>query len=399
MKLLQTNNLNFNGHGAGRIKALYMQNAYYPAQIPVYNELKRIGKAHNFDVFIHNKDSLLTSSNKLPSSEECDYELWSQDNKTIMHKDGKTTVISGLYMPQTEQNAAISLSRLLSAEHVEAEAFLEGGNFFIGKKPDGKNYLIIGYKDIHYSAMHYYLKDKLGKVNKDDMNDFIEKLSLKDENDYTIASYDEFDEEFAKWGKIALKKIIDIFEVEKQDVVVLSQGQYHNDLAIRPLNYPYVLVNDEKMSVANLQKLRLNFKFHIGAKKFIYDLEKKLYEQEKSYSSCDEICKELEEAGFIPIRIGGGYGLHTINFINSIVHQNGDDLIYITNSAQSGNKYYGYLQDLFEKDLKTKCPQIAKIYFVKGAVTNNKSNIVLEYLKQFKGGIHCLCCEEMKEYC
>ena len=42
----------------------------------------------------------------------------------------------------------------------------------------------------------------------------------------------------------------------------------------------------------------------------------------------------LEKKGFVPIRIDGGYGLNTINFINAIVHQDGDDLIYITNSRK-----------------------------------------------------------------
>ena len=51
----------------------------------------------------------------------------------------------------------------------------------------------------------------------------------------------------------------------------------------------------------------------------------------------------------------------------------------------------------FQWYLTEKCPQITKTYFVKGAITNNKSNIILEYLKQFKGGIHCLCAEEMQE--
>ena len=58
MKISSQNTFSFKGHAAGRIKALYMQNAYLPAQIPIYNELRDIGKKHNFDVYIHNQDKL-----------------------------------------------------------------------------------------------------------------------------------------------------------------------------------------------------------------------------------------------------------------------------------------------------------------------------------------------------
>ena len=93
-------------------------------------------------------------------------------------------------------------------------------------------------------------------------------------------------------------------------------------MVIRPLNYPYVLVNDEKMSEENLKKLEKEFKFDLKAKLFAKNIRKKMKEQSKDYASCDTLCQKLEKKGFIPIRIGGGYGLHTINFINSIVHQN-----------------------------------------------------------------------------
>ncbi len=397
MKIQPQQSLSFKGHSAGKIKALYMQNSHLPAQIPVYNELRQIGKVHNFDVFIHNQDTLHSERMDKSSSEYCDYQLWSQDNKTILKKDGQTVVISGLYMPKEEEIAAESLSKIKKVPHEEPELFLEGGNFFLGRKPDGKRYLIIGYKDVHISALHYFLKDKKQELTQSDMEHFIDKQELRDSTGETIATFEDFDNNFSLWGKIALQKIQATFDVEKEDITILSQGEYHNDLAIRPLNYPYVLVNDERMSEENIKKLEKKFKFDIRTIGFTKAMKKKLKERDKEYASCDEMCSQLERNGFIPIRIGGGYGTNTINFINSIVHQNGPDLIYITNSGESGNKYYEYLQSLFEADLKEKCPQIAKTYFVKGALTNKHSNIVLEYLKRFKGGVHCLCAEEMQE--
>jgi len=124
-----------------------------------------------------------------------------------------------------------------------------------------------------------------------------------------------------------------LFYVEKQDIAILSQGEYHNDLVIRPLNYPYVLVNDEKMSMENLEKLKRRYKFNPKTHLFVRQHKKKIQKQSKEYGPCNELCWKLEKKGLISIRIGRGCGLRTINFINAIVHQNGDDLIYIANSG------------------------------------------------------------------
>lgn len=397
MKISPIKTQSFKGHGAGKIKALYMQNAFLPAQIPVYNELRQIGKAHNFDVFIHNQDTLHSERMNKDSDERCAYEIWAQDNKTILKRDGQTVIISGVYMPKTEEAEAKSLSRLKKIPHEKAELFLEGGNFFIGKKADGKRYLIVGSQSINVSALHHYLKDKKNDITKDDIELFAEKYKLRNSKGEVIATFEEFNDEFEKWKTVALEKFQETFDVEKDDITIISQGEYHNDLAIRPLNYPYVLVNDEEMSKNNIKRLENKFKLDAGATVFAIDMKSKLKTRDKKYATCDRICNQLEKNGFIPIRIGGGYGANTINFINAIVHQNGDDLIYITNSAESGNKYYEYLQTLFESALKEKCPQITKIYFVKGALAEKNSNIILEYLKRYKGGIHCLCSEEMEE--
>ena len=84
----------FKGHSAGKIKALYMQNASLPAQILLYDELREIGKRHNFDVFIHNNDRLYNEEMNDTADEDCNYQLWAQDNKTILNKGGEKVVIS-----------------------------------------------------------------------------------------------------------------------------------------------------------------------------------------------------------------------------------------------------------------------------------------------------------------
>ena len=394
MKVFSVKNQNFLGHGAGKIKALYMQNPNLPIQIPVYNELKSIGQAHNFDVFIHGQDELLNDTfMKYPSARYCEFGVWSQDNKTIISKDGELSIISGLYMPEEEQAASQNFAEVRGIEHKKVELLLEGGNLFLGKKFDGKNYLIIGFKDVHISAIHNYLKEKFGSITYEDMDEFTSELKLNKNG--IIATYEEFNKNFSKWEMFVLDELKEAFDVDKNDITILPQGQYHNDLVIRPLDYPYVLVNDEKKSEENLNRLKKFYKFSINSHLFARKHFKKIKEQNERYASCDDLCKHLEKAGFIPIKIGGVYGIKTINFINAIVHQEEQGLIYITNSGISKNKNYIFLQALFEQQLKKSCPQISRVYFVDGSPLSNGSNIVLEYLKTHKGGIHCLCAEEM----
>ena len=386
----------FKGHGAGKIKALYMQNANLPSQIAVYDELKSIGYKHNFDVFIQSKEGILSQEMKYPSSLHCDYEIWSQDNKTILNKNGQTVIISGLYMPHTERTATKAFAEEKGINHEKVELFVRGGNLFVGKKPDGENYLIIGHNDIKVSAIHHFLKEKLGYVDYYYMQEFMDDGQIEIDGEI-IATLEEFSQYFKANADFIVQKFLETFDVKKENMTILPQGQYHNDLAIRPLNYPYILVNDEKMSKENLKKLKKFYKFDISTRKFVKSHFEKIKNQKEIYTSCDELCKHLEKVGFIPIRIGGGYGLETINFMNAIVHQDGENLIYITNSGISKDKNYIFLQTLFEQELKKKCPQISKIYFVKGAPTDKGSNVILEYLKQHHGGIHCLCAEEMWE--
>ena len=386
-------NYNFKGHGAGKIKALYMQNAEFYPQLFIYNELRNIGQKHNFDVFIHTDDVLLDEYAYSCDSDGCEYGVWAQDNKTFLNKKDETVIITGLYC--REKEAAQKLAEIKNLNFETPELHVEGGNYFVGKKPDGKNYIIVGYEDVLVTAFHYYLKDKLGEVSFDDMNIFASSNKLE-KNGKIVADYKDFIRNYDQYMKIALNTFRDTFDVDKKDLTVLSQGQYHNDLVIRPLNYPYVLVNDEKLSEENVKKLRIKHLFSPDAAKFVKDIKGKINEQKMNYASGDKLCNELEEAGFVPIRIGGGYGLCTLNFMNAIVHQDADGLIYITNSCKFGDKNYEYLQNLFEKDLLKKCPQITKVYFVQGAVLGDKSTVTLEYLKR-KGGIHCLCAEEMCE--
>ena len=119
---------------------------------------------------------------------------------------------------------------------------------------------------------------------------------------------------------------------------------------------------------------------------------------ERTYASPGEICDELKKLGFNPIRIGGVY-YDGINFMNAIVnkHQDGT-MTYISNSSECKNHIYTKLQKVFEKELKEKAPMITNCCFVKGEVPRHarfvEKSYMLDSLKHYHGGIHCMTLEE-----
>ena len=117
----------------------------------------------------------------------------------------------------------------------------------------------------------------------------------------------------------------------------------------------------------------------------------------QKYFDSKDVCESLEKFGFIPIKITGGFGRGPVNFMNAIVQENEDGLVYITNSTKPSTPLYEAMQDEFEKGLLAKCPQIKKVYFVSGGAIEPTQNFMMKFLKDYKGGIHCMCCEEMDD--
>ncbi|MBQ4646548.1 MAG: hypothetical protein IJB79_04295, partial [Candidatus Gastranaerophilales bacterium] len=351
-----------------------------------------------FDVFIHDGNELIDGHISKPYKSANMFGVWSQDNKFFINKDGKEILLSCQVYNEPEQEEAIELASLANIESWTTELVLDGGNVYIGKKKDGKNYFITTYDTLELCAGFQYLKSILGDdIDFKTYDKFLSKKTLKNKLTQKKASTKEYFENNDKWIKKALGVISEDFSVELEDIIIIPKPEYHIDLSIRPLEYPYILVDDDKLVDENLRKLEEEFGDELKFKIFKQRIKNKLKEKRETYSSSDEICKKLEEHGFIPIRIAGGYGLGNINFMNAIVHKNKGKLSYITNSAICGNIYLEYLQGLFEEDLRKKCPQIEKIYFIDGGMSKNNSNTILDYLKKYKGAIHCLCNEQMEE--
>ncbi len=217
---------------------------------------------------------------------------------------------------------------------------IEGGNCFLGKKTSGEYFALIGNKNLCGNDIPFIAKH----------------LGIKGEN-----------------------------------VHLIPQPDFHIDLGIRPLNYPYVLLGDRKLT-ANLilAKYKLD-----NSTKLLIETEGNFLPHD--YAGIDKIEHELRQKMFIPIRVPGILGDNQVNYMNAIVHQESKgDLIYITNDCQPSCYKNIDINSLFKEYLMKQVPQIKKVEFISGG-SNNNSNAYGTYmnfaLARTGGGIHCMTSE------
>lgn len=326
----------FKGYFAAPIKELHCQAVNELEMFGMIEELSRkCGKYFNillqFKNGILNLDELKRCSGfRSPSHSFCEVE-WGQDNKLFLESD-KLLILQGKNKARLAENLAANLN----IEPKRTINTIEGGNCFLGKKPNGENFALVG-------------KDALEKSSVESV---AENLEVKPENLYAI-----------------------------------SQPDFHIDLAIRPLAYPYILVGDFNLMndlVRNKEQ-----------KKALDKLNSKNRLKDKYYASSDSTIEELKAFGFVPIKVPGIAGKKLkfdgfdVNFINAIVHQNPDgSLIYITNKPNPDiHKKTGIdFEQIFQDYLKKKVPQIKEVHFIDG------SGFISDSLL-YGGGIHCLSSE------
>lgn len=271
-----------------------------------------------------------------------DYLKWAQDDKTIIERNKGPHLIGNFrpdegFMRDMESNYQIPSTY--------AKTFVTGGNSFIGKYPNGEKWLLIGESEIHEN------KTK---------NDIAEEYGIKEENIHTI-----------------------------------PQQLYHLDMFMRPIGYPYVLVDNPQLVKKQIE--RMNWIKHpydfIHLKNGFNYFERS---RSEDYSSCEETIYALKEAGFEPIEVAGVFG-SGINFLNAIVNKHANGKIsYVTNASFCESPLISELEEKFEKELRRKVNNIDSVYFVSGHSQDisELSNYMLQNLEVLGGGIHCMSFEE-----
>ena len=268
-----------------------------------------------------------------------DYYKWAQDLKLIIEKEGKPFIVAN---NRTDLDYLNEVSKKYGIKSKVNDLIATGGNTFIGKYPNGEKWMMVGFDELQTKS-YQYLSQEYG---------------IKEEN-----------------------------------IIAIPQQYYHLDMFMRPIGYPYVLVDNPELSrskISSLNKAEDIYDYLTITKNF-RDFESA---RSLNYDSYENVIKTLKDAGFIPIEIAGVFA-SGVNFMNAIVNQHQDGTIsYITNSSKCKSKLLSKLQEDFEKELRQKVPNIDKVYFVRGKDEFEDCEYLMENLAYRGGGLHCMTMEE-----
>jgi hypothetical protein len=289
----------------------------------------------------------------------------------------------GKMVERGEQMAAKNLADLLKIRSREIKSYLEWGNVFLGTKSNGQAYALIGQESIDVNALNI------------------------------AGSLKAFQQAPKQYQESAKKQIMEDLNLSPENLHIISQPMGHIDLGIRPLSYPYVLVNDFEMSMQclaqeiakpdlspyernQLQELLQATRLHQRDCENNPEYLKK-FEKMGPYVSADQTVAELTSQGFTPIRVPGVFGYpfeagdtHYVNFMNSNLHVRPDrSIVYMTNG--SGLKR---LNEFFQKALQSSVSQISQVDFITG---NPEDTTGISHLEKMlavnSGGLHCMSTE------
>ncbi len=362
IKSLNNNqNYSFKGYDVTRLKGLYMQGLNQPAEKRIFNEMTKIAKEEHLDLFINQNNMKISKKISENIASNPKLSIWGQDRKAFVQQKGVDTILANT------QEAILCLSEFsqIGNYKIKSEKFIpRGGNYYIGYKNNNEKWAIVNSMEI-----------------------------------YEQSSFDKFAD------KPTIELFCELLDIKPQNIFTVNEFFRDLDEVIRPIGYPYVLVNDFSENLKNIDILEKKFPY---SKELIKKLQK--HSTQPQMENHSEVLKSY---GFIPINIGGWYS-ENINFINALAFINKNNKIsYITNSTKGSCPELEYLEILFEKDLKAKVKNIEKIHFISGGIKeevqkyNNNDifsltlpskgfecdNAIMDILANRGGGIHCMTAE------
>ena len=364
MRIENINQKCFRGYDVMPLRGFYMQGISRRGHKIIFDEMKAITKKEGLNLYFNSDNiELRPFFSQLTQG----ISWWGQDCLAFIKKN-KTSNI--LWNSKKIDAPNGSIKPLEDLKILAAENYPRGGNYYLGYNEKGERWLLIN------------------------------SMELKEED--TIFS-----------DKPSLKEISDIFEVKPENILVLDLFNDDLDEVIRPIKYPYILVNDWEEALKNAKEM---YEMHSRSQYLFSPIEE--YIKKKTTGmiepKTEHICKALKEFGFIPIKIAGRYH-YDINYMNALAWENNSgNISYLTNSVKDSYKELEFLEKRFEESLKERVSNIDNLYFVSGGPRTREEkdsdsysnlmspgfycdNVIMDMLAVNLGGIHCLTAEIPEE--
>lgn len=389
----------FSGYAAAPLKDLYVM-PYTRRDLEIARQLKAVGDREGFSVSVQTHTGLY-APDQVPARDSLTSSVWSQDHKffQVTPRGEVLRALSGAY---PDESATVRrLGKWLKLPVRSVRSALEGGNFFIGKRPGGQLYALVG-RDALDDTARNLCHEEFGSTPEPDGWESRVETELRQQVEEYYAQHR------ARYQARARRQIARELRIPVSQVHYVSQPDFHIDLGIRPLHGNRVLLNDPALSQELLNEASRQSPDPETRKqiRFLKDslARYQRFQSRNNYADTDTLEQELTAAGFEVIRIPGVVRMRTserypappreegrcVSYANALVHQRPDGkLVYITNAS-----YLPVLDRLFEKTLQARAPWIARVDWISGEKkrfrqTPFHTNDIASHL-DLGGGIHCL---------
>ena len=441
---------NFRGD-VGRLKAIIMQpdafvSTYYRTHghidvkdyvMQLFKQLKAVGKKEGFVVGFqdNNKRIHLISDNlQQIKNDAIKMSCWAQDNGIYtLDRMGKPMILENALIRESEAGLLKARAKTLGVRFKQMFSRADGGNTYFGVTENGERYILIGSNAIDDTALKIALhQQSIELKNLQEASNGTVRIDFKDKHYYTRINdivngtmAKELPDELKQNSEIAVKNLrknIDTlrleakkalandFEMEIDQVRVVSSPGFHIDMFMRPIDEKTIVVNNPDLTRTILKKEALASETPEKANeinKILNDISafENQRVKENGYAPMDKIISELRDLGYEEIiEVPGIFGNGNTNYLNALVHQrpNGD-YVYITNTGSRSQDVLN-LNEIFQNTLQEKFPRLKEFYFlgdIKGTPIsdvvgnpNKERFFINELLSLEDGGTHC-CSFEM----
>lgn len=414
--------------------------SYYQAKL--FKQLQKVGAKEGFEVVYQGNNKRVYSkaprikkllknlSGKVNKEvpERVKMSCWAQDNGIyVVDRSGRPMIAEHGLIRETEEGLLKSRAKQMGIGFKKMFSRADGGNTYFGVTKGGERYILVGSNAIEDTALKIALeKQGIELKNLLEASNGTVRIDYRWHKYYTSIpdiengtmdkslpeglkrsaqrAVEDMHENIAALRVEARKALAADFDMDVDQLKVVSSPGFHIDMFMRPIDEKTILVNDPQLTVSLLERRQTLTKSPRQKRSYqkLIDELNAFEENRKAngYASMDVIYKELKDLGYENIiHVPGIHGPGNTNYMNALVHQrpNGE-YIYITN-AGAKNAAGLNLNEIFKSSVQKQFPEMKEFYFlgdIEGTPISDRIGLSGKWMKFINdlllredGGTHC----------